>query len=752
MVSIRHKRSPAKTLTLPFPPSSSSPCPAEPEQDGQRLSDSSLAPSDGYSALFASGFLKQPYIDQDGPSPTLSSFPSPPKSIRGPFHPGVELSPERSGDDYSPVKRAFDAYGSGYNVSPGKSPRKRSSIIHTTSSSVSPRKVKLKGCDGGVERALDNVMRSLKVMAMGTPRKGVSGEEDEVDASRWSSSSEESIRSTCASDENGGGFWRPRKSCESSRSRITLRSVKSNTTLRSIKSKKSLKSLRQSDESERMDMDDVPPVPDTLPTLTPTRSRRMLQGIAKSLGLTPRKKKKTTSPEDTFPSCGLPQPPVDRVPPRKSSFSSLRSVLSRKTSTGTLRSTRSGSTHPFVHSGGPMFDCGSPPPLPPRWKEGYHGEGCLPPVTPKGRRTPKTSIGAPRLQASTSPSLFLKDQPRKAPGTPKDDDDLPSDFPPLPSLSIDTSLDSIFDNPSVFIDTPNATAEHVEPNDNEAIEIISFSTPLTAKAALMAESSASKPPQRLIDLLPRQQRINLGLRSPPSSGKTQLKTKQSTTPGVGSPARMKIGSNGLPAPKDSPKVLKLKRKPSPELPSEVSGTAPTTCSSVGRRSPFAPVHVNMAEIAQSSAATACASSHSINPSVSSQFSLGSVAGTFGTFGNTPPLRVKPRKTVPDFSASPDQSFNDTFRSSAISLASFDVDCWRKRFEAGLGRDWRSRFDQVDLREVNEDDMDTENSHVATEEWELEAYLKQLESVDGHSVKSRREEEEEEEGQYHGMSC
>lgn len=43
-----------------------------------------------------------------------------------------------------------------------------------------------------------------------------------------------------------------------------------------------------------------------------------------------------------------------------------------------------------------------------------------PRTTPgKGRRTPKSSIGRPKLQAETSPSVFLRGMPRRAPETPK---------------------------------------------------------------------------------------------------------------------------------------------------------------------------------------------------------------------------------------------------------------------------------------------------------------------------------------------
>jgi hypothetical protein len=67
------------------------------------------------------------------------------------------------------------------------------------------------------------------------------------------------------------------------RSRVTVGTIRSN------KSKKSKKS-RKSEDTDRMDLDveeNIPPVP--VPA-TPGRRKRMMEGLAKRLGLTPKKK------------------------------------------------------------------------------------------------------------------------------------------------------------------------------------------------------------------------------------------------------------------------------------------------------------------------------------------------------------------------------------------------------------------------------------------------------------------------------
>jgi hypothetical protein len=287
--NLGHKRS-ATRVVLPFPTANN---------DESRYSNDSLAPRNGYNGLvsitqpfrflfqltmiqFTTGLL--PHMD---PSPTLSSFPSPPRtSIRGPFHPSPEkqtTSPNNS--PAADCSTASHVSPSRSKTSPMKTPTRRrgSSLIH--SNTASPRLNKSAGLDNGVERALDSVMRSLKLVAMGTPRPRHS---TELEQSRWSSSSEESI-TTHTEETDNDGFWRPRKSGESNRSKITMKSVATGRSKASSKTKKS----RKSEDTDRMEIDaceDIPPVPATVP-LTPGRSRRMMDGLVKRLGLTPRKNK-----------------------------------------------------------------------------------------------------------------------------------------------------------------------------------------------------------------------------------------------------------------------------------------------------------------------------------------------------------------------------------------------------------------------------------------------------------------------------
>ncbi|OCF31939.1 hypothetical protein I316_06321 [Kwoniella heveanensis BCC8398] len=414
-----------------------------------RFSGESLTPRDGYSGLFTSGMFPQ---CEPTPSTTLSSFPSPPKSP-------PENSKAQSKDRYpqslqkgkplsvSPNKRSHlappIAGPSAYSpATPAR--RRRSSIIYATSESTSPRIVKSVGNDNGVERALDSVMRNLRVAV--TPKKySYYGPQ-----SRWSSSTEGSLITIPLDTEEdaggSGGLFKPRKSSDTTRSKMTVRST------RSTKSKG-----RKSEDTDRIDlvsqMDDiipgVPPVP-AVPTrsqqapTTPGRSRRMMNGLARRLGLTPKKGSKGPTsampippypapPPPPLPSpLPLPPPPGERTISKKSSLSTIRSALTKKSSSTTLRSVRSNhqsvalnTTHPFMSSASLTMDCGTPPPLPglPRPRERSDVEGCFPiPTTPKtnsGRRTPKSSIGQPKPQPDISPSHFLKEIPRRAPETPK---------------------------------------------------------------------------------------------------------------------------------------------------------------------------------------------------------------------------------------------------------------------------------------------------------------------------------------------
>ncbi|OXG17583.1 hypothetical protein C367_05072 [Cryptococcus neoformans Ze90-1] len=366
------------------------------DNSSSRWSGENIKASNGYSALFTSGLFHE--------SPSKRSQSQ------------SKLSPA------TPERR-----------------HRRSSIMHTTPSTSSPRIIKSQGLDGGVERALDSVMRSLKIMAMSaTPRKVVSPPMNQSRWSAWSSDSEGN-KSTSRSDtpalgqqhdgygyEDGDdGFFKPRKSNDTTRSKNTIRSIKSS------KSSKSRKGRKSEETVNRMELDgeDVPAIPAmpimAVPT-TPGKSRRMITGLVKRLGLTPSKNKSSLLPLQLPPDLSsVPRPvpvPVseDRIIPRKSSLSTLRSALTKKGSSTTLRSVRSiRSTNNASMTLNHFSTDDHPLPLPlPCPHRDLSTRS--PRTTPgKGRRTPKSSIGQPKLQPETSPSAFLRDMPRRAPETPK---------------------------------------------------------------------------------------------------------------------------------------------------------------------------------------------------------------------------------------------------------------------------------------------------------------------------------------------
>ncbi|WWC62229.1 uncharacterized protein I303_104825 [Kwoniella dejecticola CBS 10117] len=451
----RHKRSQAKGLiSIPTPTSSSTFMIDQPyqhqhqhrdEETRPRFSGESLTPNDGYSGLFTSGLLPNCVPT---PSPTLSSFPSPPRPDTQPSPPKPYLAPPYYGN----VGGSGPGLGSGLGLgTPTR--RRRSSIIHTTPGSVSPKKLKSAGTDNGVERALDNVMRNLRVtMSMTTTPKKNSCSYNGPQ-SRWSSSTEGSTLESHHEDEesgSGGLFGKPRKSSETTRSKLTIRSTKSS------------KKGRKSEDTQRgmdIDCDDgrpqVPPIPQIPTTIsipipsTPGRSRRMMNGLVKRLGLTPKKSKQSLPPSlpanqfserevpPSIPELPLALPPPlpieieDRVIAKKGSFSTLRSAITKKSSNTTLKSFKSASHphHPFATC---TYGEEEAPPIPSGLpKARYHDKEIdaeMPdyfPSTPRsraiGRRTPKSSIGPPRLQPDLSPSKFLNQLPRKAPETPKRD-------------------------------------------------------------------------------------------------------------------------------------------------------------------------------------------------------------------------------------------------------------------------------------------------------------------------------------------
>lgn len=282
-------------------------------------------------------------------------------------------------------------------------------------------------------------MRSLKTMAMGaTPRRV---DPPPMNQSRWSAWSSDSEGSKSISrsgtpapgqqqdgygyGDGDDGFFKPRKSNDTTRSKNTIRSIKPTKSSRSRKGRKGEATV------DRMELDgeDVPAVP-AMPIMavpaTPGRSRRMINGLVRRLGLTPRKNKPSLPPSQLIPDLPSSPPTVpvtvaeDRIIPRKSSLSTLRSALTKKGSSTTLRSVRSilstnNASMTLNHFS--TDDHPLPLPLPHTHREVSTSS---PRTTPGKRlRTPKSSIGQPKLQPGTSPSAFLRDMPRRAPETPK---------------------------------------------------------------------------------------------------------------------------------------------------------------------------------------------------------------------------------------------------------------------------------------------------------------------------------------------
>ncbi|WWC69876.1 uncharacterized protein I206_103819 [Kwoniella pini CBS 10737] len=396
--TIRHKRSQARGLiSIPTPTSSSTFMIDQhntTKESRSRFSGDSLTPNDEYSGLFTSGLYPNCIPNT---SPIISSFPSPPKSKSQSQKPLIKSNK--------------------YNEIEINTPRrKRSSIIQNTKESVSPKKLKFLGKDNGVDKSLENVIRNLKI--------------SNNLQSRWSSSTEgDDLSSSLDDDDDVSGIEiKSRKSNETNRSKFTVKSNKSF----SSKTKKFQKS--QNIEIDDCQIQNIPPLPPT----TPGRSKRMMNGLVRRLGLTPKKNKESINPTifdrpksqtavaPPLPGLPLPLSTEDRTIPKKSSLSTLRSALTKKSSNTTLKSFRSASHphHPFA-----VYADEDAPPIPaglprPRYQDFIENDlpDCFP-STPRGsgKRTPKSSIGQPKLQPDLSPSKFLNQLPRRAPETPKRD-------------------------------------------------------------------------------------------------------------------------------------------------------------------------------------------------------------------------------------------------------------------------------------------------------------------------------------------
>ncbi|CAD6588670.1 MAG: hypothetical protein TREMPRED_005118 [Tremellales sp. Tagirdzhanova-0007] len=471
VTSLRHKRSAAILNSLPFPTSSSTSISNAPND--VRWNGDSLGPRDGYSGLFTSGLLGPPVHIS---SPPLYSYPFPPHQL-------------------STSRRTTSARGTPPKVllskaSPRRTPthRRRSSIITTSPSTRTDH----------VEQTLNKLVQNLKVASPQRP-----GLPCPMYESRWSFSSEGSV-----GDSDSISFRKSRKSSETA----------------SAKSRPSVKS-RKSEDTDRMEIEGgIPPVP--VP-LTPGRSLRMVKTVAKRLGLTSRKDR-LGPPSMPAPTYRLPVPPIpnlsERVLPKKSSMSTLRLALTRKSSTNTLRSTRSsthlpcGMTH---HYDVPPLPLHLPPPQP-RWRDANlptinlhdadRSAGFLPStMLSKNFRPPKTSIGQPRIQPSKSPSAFLEYIPRRAPGMPKKENPLPAlpssdDARPLPlpdlvHISENMTMDS------EDLDTPDST-------------IVANCEALSESLSLQASrAETALKPERLLSVLRRQHKDLHGSQTPPVAGR-----------------------------------------------------------------------------------------------------------------------------------------------------------------------------------------------------------------------------------------
>ncbi|WWC88986.1 uncharacterized protein L201_003902 [Kwoniella dendrophila CBS 6074] len=454
---LRHKRSQAKGLiSIPIPTSSSTfmfdqPQPQQQTNESRpRFSGESLTPNDGYSGLFTSGLI--PNIVPI-PSPTSTIFPSPPKMSYSQQQQQRQYqhqyrSPSKLDNQHSVPPTSYSGTSNnsgGLMTTPTR--RRRSSIIHTTPSSVSPKKLKSVGIDNGVERALDNVMRNLKVSITPNNKKMSYNSYNTGLKSRWSSSTEGSPNLNLENidiheeeeEESHKISGKPRKSSETTRSKLTIVRSTRNKSRKSQDTERSESRMEIDIESANNNIPDVPPIPSQIP-VTPGRSRRMMNGLVKRLGLTPKKSKQSLPPPRSLPknepplpppmplpTSDLPLPPAieDRTIPKKSSLSTLRSALTKKSSNTTLRSFKSSAhypNNPFAHDSNEIqppvpFPTGLPKPS--RYEDDNHVPDCFSTTPKTSTRTPKSSIGQPKLQNDVSPSKFLNELPRKAPITPK---------------------------------------------------------------------------------------------------------------------------------------------------------------------------------------------------------------------------------------------------------------------------------------------------------------------------------------------
>lgn len=407
-------------------------------------------------------------------------------------------------------------------------------------------------------------------------------------------------------------------------------------------------------------------------------------------------------------------------------------------------------------------------------------------MTPKTpvRRTPKSSIGHPKLQPSTSPNTFIRDHPRRAPGTPKDDEGLEGlpipvpampievDFPipqptgsesfeeiitfpsldsPIPAVEDDVGNMSVDSSIAFGIATPqtNTTSSPININSEET-----FGTPLTAKAAA-AVAEAGLKPKRFLGLLPKQQRINFGLETP-------LRTKKSTTD-IRSVLKtpLQARSTNLPDPSPSP-VTRLLEAHSTKTPSKTRdplGLLPR--SSLGTVAYYASYNkenraskhpaeafkpnlpasqtnfpykrdpVKLANRKQTTFSTHPDQIHSDHPDPTDPApprpSIDSVTSSNsafepGTFGQAHPLNLSVHRATPtfDFTASP-RKLQSRFSTSTTQSEG------ERRSREGSAHGHGGFIGDGEGKEEGEGEGD---EGLPTEQWELERFLLDAERIEG----------------------
>lgn len=365
---------------------------------------------------------------------------------------------------------------------------------------------------------------------------------------------------------------------------------------------------------------------------------------------------------------------------------------------------------------------------------------------------------------STSPSQFLKDMPRKAPSTPttpkQDGDDMDvdpnalPDIPPLPGVVLARQSPKL--------------AQAAYPLDPDANEVISFSTPppLTAKAAREADASIERgmtKSKRLLNLLPRQNRFNgISAAAADSSGTQNPGKLDGPRPPLGGKSTNSLSSNLIAGHNGGKKAFGPGGVDKNGPPASQNHYAPR--DPLGLVSRFGSAKQGNPVYKEELPFRAGAGDGWDTPALAPQGNgtiADSSAGYFddsvggysnGTFGESPPLKLKSRSIVPDFTASPEKSFQSLrtdMSAHHFNLASstasrdqigddgsvtqyvVDMDHNRSTFfdPADAGKTSLARKDSSISMRSYSSAMSSNEEGVPREEWELEAFLKKIERED-----------------------